>query len=137
MPTDEDKTEEAPVAAASEAPPNIVEEMAKQAQAQPTAAEKAAAQNELDKFMDTFAASAMSCIVKGAVVSLPQIPPVVVVKAMARQLGIIIGTSFNGGLSDVLLARKVCREAFIDGLAKCPLPAAGPSMPVKPNGLRR
>lgn len=46
----------------------------------------------------------------------------IVMIAMCRALGMIVGTMFHGSLADILLIRRQCREAFLQGLMESPPP---------------
>jgi len=64
----------------------------------------------------------VGAMVRGAAFNNANFPAGDVIAMMSRAMGATVGTIFHGPLQEVLMSRKACREAFIDGLAKSPPP---------------
>jgi len=77
--------------------------------------------------LDTMLFPMFNCLTRGASASLANIPPQVMLMAICRQMGRIVGMSFGmGDLGPILKMRAECKKAFDDGVNSIkpqPMPA--------------
>lgn len=89
--------------------------------------------NDPQAMLHAWCYGAVSCAVRGCVASLPGFNPQAIVSSCCFHLGNLIGHLFHGDLAHVLMARKACRESFLEGLRQGSI--VPPPTPAPPPGL--
>lgn len=73
-------------------------------------------------YLENWVGIALQCTLRGAIGCLPGYPAAAIVVMACRCLGALVGSVFGGPLTEVLARRRDCREAFLEGLNKAPIP---------------
>ena len=74
------------------------------------------------ELIDGYAVSVVTCMARGLVASLPNVPPEVILKATAKALGRVLGTVFGGEAEGVLKFRADCSTAMSDAMYAVKVP---------------